>query len=184
MLKLAHHGAKQRMFMSDKIVVAIIGSREPTDKQRKAVRIILERFNPDKYQIISGCAYGVDAIALETAFNMGFKTIGMLPWGSYNRDIQEFCHVVQVITDMDTNIMEAAEESVHNNHPASQYLSRGAMKLHMRNYGIIRWASVVYAMPSTKKGGGGTGQGIRLAEAFNIKVVTIKPYFTIREDIT
>lgn len=164
---------REKHITDQKMVIAIIGTREPTQKQKNAIIDILEDLDFKTDRIISGCAYGVDAFALTHAHNGGFETIGILPWASYNLDVQKVCNAVHVIDEFTPEIIEAAKQSVLDHHPAPQRLTQGAMKLHMRNYGIIRWADRVYALPSNKSGGGGTGQGIRLAQALNIPVKLI-----------
>lgn len=161
--------------VKNKKVIAIIGSREPTAYQKERVIATLTRLDPKKHQIVSGCADGIDSLALSTAFSMGFKTIGMIPWDSYNKHVQESCTVVQIFDQMNEKTVANGKQSVIDNHPAAHNLSQGAMKLHMRNYGIIRWADEVYAMPSNKPGGGGTGQGIRLAKDLSIICYITKP---------
>jgi predicted Rossmann-fold nucleotide-binding protein len=157
----------------EKRVIAIIGTREPSEAQKETLVRVLQQLNPKSDRIISGCADGVDALALRLAQERGFETIGMLPWSSYNTAVQAHCSHVHVITDFHRDIVDAAHHSVLDNHPAPQRLTQGAMKLHMRNYGIIRWADHVYALPSNKLGGGGTGQGIRLAQALKKQITVI-----------
>jgi hypothetical protein len=142
--------------------IAIIGTREPTDEQKQKVIEVLDKLDPETHAVVSGCAYGIDAWALAEAKKRGIGTIGMLPWPSYNRDVQEHCDAVFTITNMSEEIRNSADASVHKYHPAPYRLSQGAFKLMMRNHTIIRWAEEVYAYPSPQ--GGGTAQGIRMAE--------------------
>jgi len=153
--------------------VAVIGSREPRPDQQDSIAGLINGLNPDTDAIISGCAYGIDAFALATANHLGFQTIGVLPWNSYNPEVQEYCSRVVAIDDFKAAPRKAAYDSVKKYHPAFNKLSQGALKLHARNYGIIAWASLVIAAPSNKPGGGGTGQGMRLAEALGIELVTV-----------
>lgn len=163
------------MTIMEKEWVAIIGSREPTARQIIAVREFIATLNPDTQAVISGCAYGIDAIALEEGQKHGIETIGILPWPKYNLEIQQFCTIVKCIDEFKEQHRKEAYDSVGLFHPAVSRLSQGAMKLHARNYGIIRWAGRVVACPSSKPGGGGTGQGIRLAEHLKIPLTTILP---------
>lgn len=155
--------------------VAIIGSREPTPKQVLAVKNMVQVLDPECYAIISGCAYGIDAIALEEGQKHGIETIGVVPWRSYNTDVQKYCTEVISIEDFTIEDRANAYASVKEFHPAPDRLSQGAMKLHARNYGIVRWADMVIACPSAKAGGGGTGQGIRLANSLNLNPIIISP---------
>jgi len=155
--------------------LAIIGSRTPTEVQRSYITQLLQTLDPQSYAIVSGCAYGIDALALQYANQLGFETIGMLPWKNYNKDIQAYCTYVLEVDALEEPSRRKAYETVIEHHPAPKMLTQGARKLHARNYAIIRWASQVIAAPSSKPGGGGTGQGIRLAEALKIPVTLIKP---------
>jgi hypothetical protein len=62
-------------------------------------------------------------------------------------------------------------------HPRWQYLKQGAKKLHIRNASIIlprgHTTHLVLALPSQKPGGGGTGQGMRIALNTGIDVVNL-----------
>lgn len=60
-------------------------------------------------------------------------------------------------------------------HPNPHSLSPGSVRLHARNYGIVSKSTAVIACPSEKPGGGGTGQGIRIAKDLNIPVFTCLP---------
>lgn len=155
--------------------IAIIGSREPTDVQIQAIKEAVRSLDPKTQAVISGCAYGVDAIALEEARKLDILTIGVLPWPKYNPEIQAFCTNIKCIDDLAIANRVEAYESVQRHHPAPDRLSQGAKKLHARNYGIIRWASHVIAAPSNKAGGGGTGQGMRLAKELDIPLIVISP---------
>ena len=155
--------------------VAIIGSREPTAEQEIKVIQLIEELDPNEVCIISGCAYGIDQLALQTGYNLGFQTIGVLPWSSYNQDVQKVCHHLIDLNKVNPIYKIDAYDSVIKYHPAAKRLGQGAMKLHARNYLIISWAIQVIAAPSNKVGGGGTGQGIRLAENLSIPTTIIKP---------
>jgi hypothetical protein len=163
------------MDIREKNWIAIIGSREPTDQQRRAVIDLIKTLNPDTDAIISGCAYGIDALALATGQQEGFDTIGILPWASYNPDVQCYCTLVKTIDEFKPSHRAEAYASVEQFHPFASRLSQGAVKLHARNYGIVRWAKSVIAAPSNKPGGGGTGQGIRLVTSLGIPITIIKP---------
>lgn len=154
--------------------LAIIGTREPSDRQIAAVKKIIAELDGNQWAVISGCAEGIDRLALETAYARGIETIGCLPWPAYNRHVQMHCNQTFDIDQLEFEERQLAYASVDDFHPAPKNLTQGARKLHARNYGIIRWADSVLALPSTKFGGGGTGQGIRLAQAMRkpINIVT------------
>jgi hypothetical protein len=90
-----------------------------------------------------------------------------LPWASYNKEI-----IPKGARLIIADRFRTAEwfESVENYHPAPDKLTNGARALHARNFGVIQPAHLVIAFPDAD-GGGGTGQGIRIAEALNIPVM-------------
>ena len=143
--------------------VAIIGTREPSEHQKSEVIRLIQGLDPNKHAVVSGCAYGVDALALKTASELGITTIGMLPWPSYNMGVQEHCDYLKSLDDLPENERRQAHDSVTVYHPNAGNLTQGSRRLHARNWMIIHWASRVLAAPSMKQGGGGTGQGMRLA---------------------
>jgi hypothetical protein len=86
-----------------------------------------------------------------------------LPWASYNKDIIPQ-HARITVADRQKHARWF--DSVWEAHPAPGRLTRGAFALHARNYGIIEDAAIVVAFPGPN-GAGGTGQGIRLAQALD-----------------
>lgn len=115
------------------------------------------------YGIITGAAKGIDQIAMYEANLVNPRAVTVvLPWDSYERQA-----VHQNNTIIVYNPIKHKEwlESVFKYHPNAKNLGPGALKLHARNYGIIINSVAVLAFPSNKKGGGGTGQGIRIARA-------------------
>jgi len=154
--------------------IAIIGSREPTEQQEIEVIKLIEQLDPSTEAVISGCAEGIDKLALMTAQNLGIKTIGILPWPKYNMDIQTYCDYKVCLDELNPFTRDMAYSSVKRLHPAADKLSQGMVKLHARNYGIILFAAKVIAAPSSKPGGGGTGQGIRIAEELLLPLTIIK----------
>jgi len=148
--------------------IAVIGTRDPSGPQIRIVREIVESLDKGSV-VVSGCADGIDKVAIEHARNLGISTEGHVPWPSYNSQIQGLCKVVHVLSMSD----QAAFASVDKYHPAPGYLSMGARKLHGRNYRIIFGCDSVIAAPSNKRGLGGTGQGIRIALGLGIPLTII-----------
>ncbi len=122
------------------------------------------------YTVATGAAKGFDQIAAAGALSAGGKVKLILPWTNYERWWYESKIVgypgkveIEVYTP---SIHKEWTESVVNLHPNGIRLSDGAFRLHARNFGIISCASQVVAVPNhTKLGGGGTGQGIRIAKS-------------------
>lgn len=141
---------------------AIIGTREPDQAQYWAARRL--SFMLSRYfdcRIRTGAAFGIDEQSMVGA-HPGMLDV-FLPWASYNKDIIP-AHAR--ITVADRHKHARWFDSVWEAHPAPGRLTRGAFALHARNYGIIEDAALVVAFPN-ERGGGGTGQGIRLAQALD-----------------
>lgn len=123
----------------------------------------------------SGAAPGADQ-----AFMSGGGTIdeqrvfAHLPWPTYERGHILYRSYHSVCPPYPANYEALAAEC----HPAWHRLSRGARALHIRNVSIVtpfgKPVDLVLAFPNpTKPGGGGTGQGIRIAERLGIPVVDL-----------
>lgn len=117
------------------------------------------------YIVRTGAANGIDQIAMEGTRGRHLEVY--LPWDSYNRSIISPSASVVVY---DPTIHRTWTDSVSRYHPAGNRLSRGAFALHARNFGIIDGSHGVVALPD-EAGGGGTGQGIRIARALKIPLV-------------
>ena len=161
-----------------------IGTRNPIDEQRELCRKIGRYMAAKGWVLHSGGAAGCD-----NEFTLGAALQGIapqvgrvrihLPWDQYNADLSlhasRFPERVR-ISVLDPNDGEAfASVQLH---PAAATLDLPAIKLHARNYRIIKpndstTCMFVVALPSDKLGGGETGQGIRIAESLNIPVVRL-----------
>lgn len=145
---------------------AIIGTRDPDAAQAEvAYRLAWAIAWLGRQIIRTGAAYGIDQKAMEGTGGRGLHVY--LPWPSYNRDIIPASANRVVYTP---SIHTSWTESVTRFHPAASRLTRGALALHARNFGIIDGVHGVIALPN-EDGGGGTGQGIRIAKALNIPVI-------------
>ena len=152
--------------------IAIIGTRNPDDMQIAEVKRFIRSLPIINTIIVSGCAYGIDELALYEARIKGIKTKGCIPWADYNTDVQKYCDKIILLKDND----KEAYDSVIKYHPVGNKLSQGALKLHARNYLIISGCDLVIAFPGDT--GGGTLQGIKLAEIFGIECI-INPHIEI-----
>jgi predicted Rossmann-fold nucleotide-binding protein len=145
--------------------IAIIGTREPSREKFELLRDIAAYLARKGHTIATGGAYGCDQAAMEGASSVNPQLLQVfLPWVSYNKEIVPANCIVF------TNQSKEAIESVKIYHPAYDRLTQGALKLHARNYDIINGCKYVIALPSHKPGGGGTGQGIRIATDMRIKL--------------
>jgi len=59
--------------------VAIIGTRQPSDKAIRRTELITKKYVKDNYVIVSGLAEGIDTISHNSAIDNGGKTIAVLP---------------------------------------------------------------------------------------------------------
>jgi len=62
-------------------VISIIGTRSHTEYGKDTVRCLLEQLSQYDVLVVSGLAYGIDAIAHKNAMKCGLKTIGVLAHG-------------------------------------------------------------------------------------------------------
>lgn len=62
-------------------IVAIIGTRTHTDYSKKMTETLVEELSVQNILIVSGMAYGVDAIAHKTALKNNLPTVGVLGHG-------------------------------------------------------------------------------------------------------
>jgi len=148
-----------------KIEVAIIGSRDADDTQYEAAMGLAEGLSRIGVYINTGGALRIDQAAMQGTID-GYLNV-FLPWASYNAEIIPQ-HAKRTVYD--SRIHTEWTISVQMFHPAPGRLTRGAFALHARNYGIIRPTKLVVAFPN-ETGGGGTGQGIRIAKHFGIPLI-------------
>ena len=154
--------------------IAIIGTREPDANQAGLASGLAEVLSVvHNWRISTGGAFGVDLAAMQGTAP-GYLTV-VLPWESYNLGIIP-AHANRLV--FNPRIHSKWADSVNQFHPAPDRLTRGARALHARNYGIVDGANIVVAMPD-ESGGGGTGQGIRVAKSLGIPVIQINRGSTI-----
>lgn len=153
-----------------------IGSREtPGDILRLMQHLALE-LAYDGWTLRSGCAPGADSAFEQGAFDATMARRGLprpelyLPWPRFEGRRS-------VLTKLDEPQAEALPIAAKF-HPAWDRLKQGAQKLHARNVHQILGPDVTAPVPSRfvlcwtpgGKGGGGTGQAIRIARAYNVPV--------------
>lgn len=149
--------------------VAIIGTRDPSPSQSQAANQLAKNLSENGVTITTGAADGIDTDAMRGALP-GFLRV-YLPWATYNKENIPF-HAQRTIYDPIAH--HTWLDSVRL-HPAATHLTRGALKLHARNYGILmdeEPADACVAFPNTT-GGGGTAQGIRIARAMKIPLMVL-----------
>ena len=168
------------------LIVAMVGTRRfgslPPAVQRAYLRIATEVGRAGGI-VRTGAAVGADQAGAEAALKAGGRVALVLPWASYEltwRRRIKSAYPGRVAEIIYTPTQHAAwADSVRQLHPAADKLSRGVFALHARNYGIVvgekRRADIVVAVPLSTEPGkeGGTGQAIRVARAFGIRVINL-----------
>ncbi len=145
---------------------AIIGTRSPDEAQITVARNLATAITLiGGHWVHTGAADGIDTEAMVGSRPDRLKVF--LPWASYNRGS---IPVGATVVVYDPSIHAEWTRSVSAYHPAASRLSRGAFALHARNFGIVESCAGVIALPGAD-GGGGTGQGIRIANGLGIPVV-------------
>lgn len=145
---------------------AIIGTREPDENQSiAAFNLAFAIAILSGQQVRTGAANGIDEKAMQGT--QGRNLAVYLPWASYNRNIIPGGASIIVYSP---KLHEDWTLSVKRYHNAYSRLTRGAIALHARNYGIVKGTKAVIAFPDNR-GEGGTGQGIRIAKALGIQLI-------------
>jgi predicted Rossmann fold nucleotide-binding protein DprA/Smf involved in DNA uptake len=148
--------------------IAVIGTVEPTEQQRLYVKDFIACVDADA-TVISGCARGVDTIALKCAKMRGLKTICYVPWEM----TFSFADEVIALPSVSEALRAEAYESVKKYHPAEN-IGKVSFVFLARNYLIVYQADYVLALPSiAKRNLGGTGQGCRIALGLGIPLKVI-----------
>lgn len=157
-------------------VYAGIGSRQLSESELKRCRDKAKRRALEGWILRTGAADGADQAFAEGALFVGGRVILCLPWASYEKEWVEWTKrhgaEVEVLSNRDFE----AWDSVDKYHPAASQLSRGIRALHARNFVILRGCEECLAWPKKDKYGGygGTGQGMRIAEAAGMGVKNLE----------
>lgn len=154
---------------------ACIGSRELNEEQRDICFRIGRFIAQQGAEIHSGNAEGADQAFASGGNSVEPKLVHLhLPWPNFNREAIVRGNVIHLVHEQ-----SHYEEIAAKHHPKWNYLRQGAKKLHTRNVSIVLYPllkDMVLAWPSTRPGGGGTGQGIRIAERYEIPVRQLHTY--------
>lgn len=161
--------------------VAFIGSRDLrqfdgnrlqlfTDAARAAVQ--------HGYAVVTGACKGADQLAAETALAAGGKVLLVLPYIHYESAwiaAMESRYLGQVAAECyDPEVHPRWAKSVQLYHPAAAKLDVWSAALHARNFGIVGRSIAVVALPNYQRNGGGTAQGLRVAQALGIKLFDLR----------
>lgn len=156
------------------LTYAGIGSRETPKDVCDAITEIAANLSNLSYTLYTGGATGADS-----AFERGAESkMIFLPWNGFNGVVEDGNRYV---------VPPYNEQLVFQHHPAPDRLSEAGLKLISRNsYQVLGpdlKSPVSFVICWTKDGkmSGGTGQAIRIAQAFGIPVFNLKlPIDTIR----
>lgn len=151
-----------------------IGSRETPEKVLELFTNIAKYLASSNFTLRSGAAKGADA-AFEKGVDIvhGKKEI-FLPWKGFQNSKSEL-----IVTD------KRAFEIAEKYHPYWNNLKSGAKKLQARNshqvLGIDLNTPSEFIICYTKNGkrNGGTGQALRIADAYNIPIFDVGNYSDI-----
>lgn len=149
--------------------VATIGSRSTPGPILTLMENIGAYLVSNGYIISTGNAKGADQAFARGANRVNPKLVRLyLPWPSY--EIENIVPYNEVIPYQEESwLTEAAKY-----HPKWSTLKDSVKKLHARNVGIVKGACQIIAFPNNNKiGGGGTGMGLRLAEAYSIPLIDL-----------
>lgn len=150
--------------------VACVGSREISAAEEKSMEIIGAFLARRKDFVLTGNALGSDQ-----AFARGANSINpaqvelFLPWKTYESSA--------IVKGNILHLEEATAEEKYlaaHCHPAWARLNQAVQKLMTRNAMIVcRSRYVIARLNPNKQGGGGTGHGVRIAQALGLKVFDI-----------
>lgn len=127
---------------------------------------------------VTGAAEGADQRAAEVILQAGGSMKLVLPWPDYeaawvNEQVAVHADRVEILVYDEREHGEWGE-SVVRYHPNPGVLTPRMVRLHARNYGIVEHCFFVVALPSiSKRGGGGTAQGIRVANGLGIPLFNL-----------
>lgn len=147
-----------------------IGSRETPPGVRAYMRWLAVELAKDGMILRSGGADGADAAFEEGCDEAGGQKEIYVPWKGFNgREVKGLKNSVWLPSLL-------ARDEAMKFHPAWHRLSDGSKKLHARNTHQVlgqyldKYSRFVLCWTPNGKGGGGTGQAIRIAKYYAIPV--------------
>lgn len=161
---------------------AAIGSRSLSPLQIALCRKVGVVMAQKGWTLHTGAAQGADQAYAVGALTAGGRVMLHLPWDTYERKWvaearSRFPSKVRSQAVESSPHYHKAESSVFVFHPAAEHLSRSVILLHARNYNIIcpsgddQAVGFVVAFPGPR--GGGTIQGVRVADCLGVPVVRL-----------
>lgn len=161
--------------------IAGIGSRELRGEWLNVCAKLGEWIVRCGHELHSGGAQGTDQSFAQGGNRVDPTRVFIhLPWLSYERGALVLGNHVDVLASMNNKEQQSYREYAKSHHPAWSHLTNGGQLLQARNGRIIfpngypgQPVDLVLAWPSAKIGGGGTGQGMRMAKAEGIPLVNL-----------
>lgn len=165
--------------------ITIIGSRNISQQEYNALKLIATKLHDEGYILRSGGADGSDS-SINHLANIEIY----IPWNGFNgfthngKTVFELSHLPDI---------KLAEQKIRSIHPAASKLKMGAFKLHTRNiYQVIGYGgqngvksdAVIYCSEQGKDGNplGGTRTAVVYAKQLKIPVFNIRNMLLKGED--
>lgn len=161
--------------------VACIGSRDLDAYQTSMCEKLGGYIVQHGHTLHSGNAPGADQAFARGANRIHPGLVHLhLPWPNFERQAVHKGNIIRVLEDHDAAHLKLYSQIAERHHPAFSRLSQGAVKLMTRNSSIMLPApdympvDRCLAIPSDRRGGGGTGQGMRIAIYERIPLVDLR----------
>lgn len=157
-----------------------IGSRDLTPEQLETCERLGFWFARCGWTLHTGNAPGADQAFAQGANQVNPALVHLhLPWPGFERQAVVNGNVVRSLEDLEPARLAWYTALAKKHHGAWHKLTQGGEKLMIRN-GLIMLpcgchpVDLCLALPSAKRWGGGTGQGMRLGEKLKIRVVNLR----------
>lgn len=148
-----------------------IGSRQTPDRMLGIMTVLGMILGSSGHTLHTGACKGADQ-AFANGASISGKVKLFLPWSNYEKEwVNNLGGDKHIYTIENTDVDAFA--SVKQYHPAIHKLSPPVVKLHARNYLILKNADFVVCWTPEGKTTGGTGQGIRIAQDMGIPVFNL-----------
>lgn len=150
-------------------IYAGIGARKIPYNITTLIRAIAPLLAKDNYTLSTGAAQGADQAFTEGALSKNGKVNLHLPWGSYEKEWRNDIYGDITLLPLQENDTQAYA-SVLKLHPSGNMLKDSVMRLHARNYNIIKDAEFMICWSPNGLEIGGTGQAIRIANDLKVPI--------------
>ena len=153
-----------------------IGKRRLTRREADLIRRIGSQLARDGFVLRTGAAPGADQEFAEGALAAAGDVVLCLPSSRHEKtwvDSVGERYGAQVRVETLRNDDHEAMQSVAEYHPIGDRLKGYTVRFHARNYRIVvgPTTTVDFVVAWPRPGGGGTAQGIRIAEKLNIPIL-------------